>query len=270
MTNNKTNKASASGAKKPGAGAAVANRPAQRRPGGGPAPAVAAAGPNLDETIAKAQKGRVNVTPAKAIEMAGQLYSRGQYAQAERVCRQIISARPGNADAHNILGVSLAALGKSDDAVTELGRAIKINGEAPSYHANLGEILRQAGRLDEAAKALETAIKLEANNAQALNNLGIIQYEKRNFKKAVEYYRRALAINPTDAGSAEQSRQCLAHDRRRRRCAARLSGSADATRGLSGGLQQSWDLASAGPQVRRGGARPSQGDPAEPALCRGA
>jgi tetratricopeptide (TPR) repeat protein len=196
MTNNKTKKASAGGAKKPGAGAAAANRSAQRRPSGGPPPAVAAPVPNLDETIAKAQKGRVNVTPAKAIEMAGQLYSRGQYAQAERVCRQIISARPGNADAHNILGVSLAALGKSDDAVTELGRAIKINGEAPSYHANLGEILRLAGRLDEAAKALETAIKLEANNAQALNNLGIIQYEKRNFKKAVEYYRRALAINP--------------------------------------------------------------------------
>ena len=196
MTNNKTKKASASGAKKPGAGAAVANRSAQRRPGGGPAPAVAAAAPNLEETIAKAQKGRVNVTPAKAIEMAGQLYSRGQYAQAERVCRQIISARPGNADAHNILGVSLAALGKSDDAVTELGRAIKINGEAPSYHANLGEILRLAGTAREAAKALETAIKLEPNNAQALNNLGIIQYEKRNFKKAVEYYRRALAHQP--------------------------------------------------------------------------
>ena len=75
-------------------------------------------------------------------------------------------------------------------------RAIKINGEAPSYHANLGEILRLAGKLDEAAKALETAIKLEANNAQALNNLGIIQYEKRNFKKAVEYYRRAWPSIP--------------------------------------------------------------------------
>ena len=78
MTNNKTKKAPPA-AQKPGAGAAVANRSAQRRPGGGPAPAVAAAAPNLDETIAKAQKGRVNVTPAKAIEMAGQLYSRGQY-----------------------------------------------------------------------------------------------------------------------------------------------------------------------------------------------
>ena len=153
----------------------------------------------VDETIAKAQHGRVNVTPAKAIEMAGQLYSRRQYAQAERVCRQIIGARPGNADAHNILGVSLAALGNGGEAVTELKRAIKINAQAPSYHANLGEILRQAGKLDEAAQALEAAIKLDPNNAQALNNLGIIQYEKKRFAKAVDYYRQALAVNPTMA-----------------------------------------------------------------------
>src|SRR3954471_3070981 len=154
MTNNKTRRAPASGAKK--LGATAANRDSQRRDAGRPKPQDGPT-PNLDETIAKAQRGSVNVTPGKAVEMAGQLYSRGQYAQAERVCRQILQARPGNADAHNILGVSLAALGRSDDAVTELRLAIKINAEAPSYHANLGEILRQAGKLDEAAIALEIA-----------------------------------------------------------------------------------------------------------------
>jgi tetratricopeptide (TPR) repeat protein len=164
-----------------------AARPGQQRPGG---PA------SIDEAIAKAQNGRVNLSPAKAIEMAGKLYSRSQYAQAERVCRQIIAARPGNADAHNILGVALAALGQTDGAVDSLKRAIKINAQAPSYHANLGEVLRQAGKLDEASKALEQAVKLDPNNAQALNNLGIIHYDRRKFKEAVDYYRRALAVAP--------------------------------------------------------------------------
>jgi tetratricopeptide (TPR) repeat protein len=151
---------------------------------------------SIDETIAKAQQGRVNVTPAKAIEMAGQLYSRRQYAQAERVCRQIIEARPANADAHNILGVSLAALGRTEDGIAELRRAVKLNAQAPSYYANLGEILRQAGKIDEAADVLEKAVKLDPNNAQALNNLGIIRYERKEFGDAVDYYRKALAINP--------------------------------------------------------------------------
>jgi tetratricopeptide (TPR) repeat protein len=196
MSTSKTSSAAKAATNK-AAPAAAANRPARAQGAAASPQQQRARGPStIDETIAKAQHGRVNVTPAKAIEMAGQLYSRRQYAQAERVCRQIISARPGNPDAHNILGVTLAALGNSKEAVAELRRAIKINAQAPSYHANLGEILRQAGRLDEASDALQAAIKLDPNNAQALNNLGIIEYERRHFAKAVDYYQRALAINP--------------------------------------------------------------------------
>jgi tetratricopeptide (TPR) repeat protein len=199
MSNSKTSNAPKAAPGK-GAPAAAANRP-MRPQGGAPNPqGQRQRRPStIDETIAKAQHGRVNITPAKAIEMAGQLYSRRQYAQAERVCRQIIAARPGNADAHNILGVSLAALGRMDDAVAALKRAVKINAGAASYQANLGEILRQAGRLDDAAKAIQEAIKLDPNNAQAHNNLGIIQYERKQFADAVASYRRALELRPTMA-----------------------------------------------------------------------
>lgn len=165
-------------------------------------PNQAAAGPqpgSVDDAIAKAQQGRVNVTPAKGIEMAGQLYSRGQFAQAERVCRQIIAARPANGDAHNILGVTLAALGQTDEAIAVLRRAIKINPQAASYHANLGEILRLAGQLDEAASVIDEAIRLDPQNPQALNNRGIIQYERKQFADAVESYQRALELRPTMA-----------------------------------------------------------------------
>jgi len=196
MTNSKSSSAPKAATNK-AAPAAGANRPTQAQGGANPQRPLRPS--TVDETIAKAQSGRVNVTPAKAIEMAGQLYSRGQYAQAERTCRQIIAARPANADAHNILGVSLAALGQMDEAVASLKRAVKINAQAASYHANLGEVLRQAGHLDQAAQAIEEAIKLEPNNAQALNNLGIIQYERKQFAEAVESYRRALELRPTMA-----------------------------------------------------------------------
>lgn len=199
MTNSKSGGAQKA-ATKESAPSSATNRPAQAQgasagPQGGPRRRPS----TIDETIAKAQQGRVNITPAKAIEMAGQLYTRRQYAQAERVCRQIIESRPANSDAHNILGVSIAALGRMDEAIAVLQRAIKINDQAASYHANLGEILRQVGKLDEAAVAIERAIKLDPNNAQALNNLGIIHYERKNYSEAVANYRRALEINPTMA-----------------------------------------------------------------------
>ena len=154
---------------------------------------------DADAAIAMAQKGRVNVTPEKAVEMAGKLYGRGNYLQASRVCRQILQSRPGNADAHNVLGVSLLAMGEKDEAITEVERAIKLNPSAPSYHANLGEVLRQAGRPKEAEKPLKEAIRLDPNNAQALNNLGIISYEQKKFRDAIGYYNRAIEARPAMA-----------------------------------------------------------------------
>ena len=150
----------------------------------------------LDQSIARAQHGRVNVTPEKAIAMAGKLYSEGKYAQAQRVCGQIIEARPGNADAHNIQGVSLNALGKSKEAIAALRRAVKLAPKAASIHANLGEVLRQAGQKKDAAKALEEAVKIDPNNAQALNNLGIIRYDEGKYEEAIDFYRRAIAVRP--------------------------------------------------------------------------
>src|SRR5690348_18216251 len=89
---------------------------------------------DVDSAIQGAMHGSVNVTPAKAIEMAGRLYGQGKYDQAEKVCRQLIQARPGNADAHNILGVTLNALGRSDEAVASLRRAIEFAPDASSIY----------------------------------------------------------------------------------------------------------------------------------------
>jgi len=154
---------------------------------------------NLESTIAQAQRGRVNVSPEKAVQMAARLYAEGNLGQAERVCRQIIEARPANADAHNVLGATLQALGRGAEAIAQLRIAVKLAPQAASLHANLGEILRQSGESEEATAELETAISLDPNNAQALNNLGIIQYDLGKFTVAVDYYRRALAIAPAMA-----------------------------------------------------------------------
>jgi len=42
------------------------------------------------------------------------------------VCRQLIAARPANADAHNILGVALQAQGKSEEGIEALRLAEKL------------------------------------------------------------------------------------------------------------------------------------------------
>ena len=179
MTKTKTKTATAGG--KPSAGA-------NRAPSSSP--------PNVDQAIQQAQQGRVNVSPERAVEMAGTLYAQGKYAQAEKVCRQIIQALPKNADAHNILGVTLNAAGRSDEGVEVLRQAIKLAPHAASIHANLGEVLRQKGETEEASKVLEEAVRLEPNHSQGHNNLGITYFERGQIKKAIESYRAAIAARP--------------------------------------------------------------------------
>jgi tetratricopeptide (TPR) repeat protein len=153
----------------------------------------------LDTAIARAQHGRVSVTPDKAVEMAGKLYGDGKFTQAERVCRQLISARPGNADAHNILGVALQAQGKSEEGIEALRRAVKLAPDAATLRANLGEVLRLTGDFEGAAEALEKAIELDPTSAQAYNNLGIIRFEQKRFAESADHYRRALTSRPAMA-----------------------------------------------------------------------
>ena len=162
-------------------------------------PKAAAKVETVDEAIATAQHGRVNVTPAKAIEMAGTLFRQKKYAQAEKVCRQLLQARPDNADAQNILGVSLNAMGHGDKAIETLELAVKLAPQAASIHANLGEVLRQNGDAERATKAFQRSLELDPENSQALNNLGIIHFDQRKFKKAIEFYRQAIAIRPNMA-----------------------------------------------------------------------
>ena len=148
------------------------------------------------EAIQLAGKGSVAVSPEQAIEMAATLFGQGKFKQAERVCRQIIEARPTNADAFNILGVTLNALGNPEQAISELRRAVELAPNAAGVHSNLGEVLRQQGQTAEAKTVLERAVQLDPNNSQALNNLGIAHFDLGKPAAAVEFYRRAIAVRP--------------------------------------------------------------------------
>lgn len=152
-----------------------------------------------DELIEKVQSGSAQMTDAKAIALAGELYGRGRYRQAINVARQVIQQRANQSDAHNILGVSLSAIGNTKEGIAALKRAIKLSPKTSSYHANLGEIYRGTGNLGDAVVALTEALRLDPKNPQAQNNLGIVHYERKDYSKAVDHYREALNIAPAMA-----------------------------------------------------------------------
>lgn len=150
----------------------------------------------LDEMIQKIQNGSMRMSETDALSIAGQLYGRGRFKQAENVCRQLIKHKPSLADAHSILGVVLNAQGNAKDGVASLKKAIKLSPKVASYRSNLGEVQRQQGNLADATVTLQEAIELDPKNAQAFNNLGIIRFESRAFDEAVKSYQQAIKLNP--------------------------------------------------------------------------
>jgi tetratricopeptide (TPR) repeat protein len=151
---------------------------------------------NAQEPAAAGGVGKVAVPVKEALDRVGKLYSAGKVVEAEQVCRQIIERLPNLPDAYNILAVIRNARGDSKQAVSLLGRAIKLRPNVASFHSNLGEIERQRGRLVEAEIALKRAITLDPKSAQALSNLGIIYYERKLYAAAAEVYEKAIALDP--------------------------------------------------------------------------
>ena len=65
-----------------------------------------------------------------------------------------------------------------------------------------GIAFHQLLKLDDARKSYEQAVKLKPDYVEAINNLGTIYYTKKNFRRAISYYNRALKLAPEQPKSA--------------------------------------------------------------------
>jgi tetratricopeptide (TPR) repeat protein len=139
--------------------------------------------------------GKVMPVP-EAIKLAARHQEAGRLVRAEKVCRQILAAKPDNADALHLLGVIAHQAGKPARAVEFIGQAIARDGRKALYHSNLGEIYRRLGRVDDSVASARRAFALDPRNPQVLNNLAIALYERAEHAEAEGLLRKALALNP--------------------------------------------------------------------------
>lgn len=102
-------------------------------------------------------------------------------------------------DAHDAYNQGMRAFteGRSDEAISEIGRALKIY---PKYFRALndsGVILMKLDRLNEAAQSFEQASKLAPRVYYPRLNLGVIKTRQSKFKEAVSLLEQLHKENPT-------------------------------------------------------------------------
>jgi tetratricopeptide (TPR) repeat protein len=101
--------------------------------------------------------------------------ARAHFREAADLARQALAVTPDYGFAHMCLGLSLKALGRRDEALAALRKAVRCNPEVAELHYQLGEALADAGQAAEARRHLEHALELAAPDAPwrpaALNRL---------------------------------------------------------------------------------------------------
>jgi tetratricopeptide (TPR) repeat protein len=65
-----------------------------------------------------------------------------------------------------------------------------------------GIAYHQLLQLDSALKSYQQAVRLRKDYLEAINNIGTIYYARKNFRRSIVYYRRALKVAPHASRSA--------------------------------------------------------------------
>lgn len=125
----------------------------------------------------------------------------GQFAEADRLYRQVLAAEPQHVHALHLCGALAHATGRNEEAVALIGRAIALNGEVPDFHYNLGLALWALNRREEASRHWARAVKLNPNFAQARLNLGNALREERRFLEAIAQHSALVQLQPQSAAA---------------------------------------------------------------------
>jgi tetratricopeptide (TPR) repeat protein len=123
-------------------------------------------------------------------------YRAGQLAEAEGLCRQIISVDRNFFDALYVLAVVQAGLGKNVDALENYDRALALQPRHAEALSNRGNTLKALKRFDEALDSFDRALVAQPDYPTALSNRGAVLFEMARYEEALATYDRSLAIRP--------------------------------------------------------------------------
>jgi Tfp pilus assembly protein PilF len=125
------------------------------------------------------------------------LHVLGDYSAAAAKFRDSIAALP-TAEGHTFLGWSLSHLGRIDQAIDECKKAIALDPDFGNPYNDIGVYLIELGRPDEAVPWLERAIKSKRYCCYQFPhfNLGRILLEKGRTPEAKRQFERALEHDP--------------------------------------------------------------------------
>lgn len=134
-------------------------------------------------------------------ELGRELYQRAEYEKAEAEFKELVAAAAGDnralAPALKDLGKAQAKAHKNQDALVTLKKALATAGQEAAVRAEIYETITEIYRADQQLPVLIKQIEDEhPRDFQRLAILGALYEETGDATRALETYRKALAVNP--------------------------------------------------------------------------
>ncbi|KFR11388.1 Transmembrane and TPR repeat-containing protein 1, partial [Opisthocomus hoazin] len=129
--------------------------------------------------------------------LASLLAEQERLKEAEEVYKAGIENCPESSDLHNNYGVFLVDTGAPERAVSHYRQAIHLS---PAHHVamvNLGRLHRSLGQNKEAEAWYKRALKV-SRKAEVLSPLGALYYNTGRYEEALQVYREAASLQPSN------------------------------------------------------------------------
>lgn len=160
-----------------------------------------------------------SIAPDNRFKIAKQLRGRGYFIQAVPEFHAALASQPHRLESYESLGDIMRILQQDYQAATFYDKALSIDSSKSQLHLKFARALNKLDNIDaavteyniamndsanysEVLPALETiwidVIKEEPNNAMAHMNLGTVYQKMKKLNKAMDEYKKAESINPSD------------------------------------------------------------------------
>lgn len=157
------------------------------------------------EYSVSAENGVVRATWRKStirpdsLDIAVDALRKGDYASGVQILELLIPSRVDDATVHYNLGMAYSDLGKLDQAIKHLSKAIDIEKDYVNAKVALGVAYSRLKLYDHAAEILKRAVLDDPDNGYALRNLGAVLMQLgRDQEDSLRYLRRAVTLLPDD------------------------------------------------------------------------
>lgn len=138
----------------------------------------------------------ITLTLPDALQRAADAYTAGNFAEAEQLCKAILSAQADYFNALHLLGVVYGIQGHAELGLEYLRKAVGVNPSSAAACWHMGIALADLKRPEEALASFDRALELQPDYVEALVNRGNLLQELGRPEEARHSFSSAVELRP--------------------------------------------------------------------------